>query len=146
VLYIVTNADGATNQKLVRTPSAKPSRSHWTPVFAYDSAVNLGTVLYCTVLLYYTTRLYLPYLYSYCTHHTVLTILHSPYCTVLTILHSPYCTHHTVLTILHSPLTIRIISLYASSHYRMRGVLRAFRGRLRQGGRHECSVGGASSG
>jgi hypothetical protein len=79
----------------------------------------------------------------YCTHHTVLTILHSPYCThhtrwrwsytVLTILHSPHCTHHTrwrwsstVLTILyssycthHTVLTI-LYSPYCTHHTRWR--------------------------
>jgi hypothetical protein len=98
---------------------------------------------YCTTLLYctYHTAPYCTVLYYYTDSYTVVTVL-------VFILYS-YCSHQTVLTILNSPRCthhIRIISLYASSQYRMRGVLRAFRGRLWQGGRHECSVGGASSG
>jgi hypothetical protein len=75
------------------------------------------------VLLHYATILYLPYLYSYCTHHTILTILYSPY-TALTILHSsycthhilhsPYCTHHTALIILYSPYTA--LTIYCTHH------------------------------
>jgi hypothetical protein len=77
------------------TPVPQKKRGH---EFACTRCA-VQTVSHHSVLaLYYTI------LYSHCTHHTVLTILYSPYCThhtVLTILYSPYCTR-TVLTILSS--------------------------------------------
>lgn len=42
--YIVTNADGAKNQKLMRAPVASPEKQNWEDVLPYDAAVNIEDV------------------------------------------------------------------------------------------------------
>ena len=39
--YIVTNADGATNFKIVRAPIASPEKSHWADFAPYNAAVKI---------------------------------------------------------------------------------------------------------
>ena len=41
--YIRTNAGGAKNFKLMRTPVTRPSMSHWREVFPYDSTIFLSS-------------------------------------------------------------------------------------------------------
>lgn len=43
-LFIVTNADGATNFKLMSTPVERPGREHWRELAAYDPNVKIDGV------------------------------------------------------------------------------------------------------
>lgn len=42
--YIVTNADGATNFKLMQTRISSPGQANWTPVMPYDAAKKIDGV------------------------------------------------------------------------------------------------------
>ena len=39
--YIVTNADGATNYKVMRTPVTALGKEHWEEVLPYDDTVHV---------------------------------------------------------------------------------------------------------